>query len=415
MGAKNISKNKAINIVLSVISGVLLLVTLFFIAISLIFSNEKSAPNVFGTNIYLVRTSAFDLIEDSSAVFVQSVPFEEITPGNIIIYSDSNYNAQIAEVRETNYGEGVFTYKIRLEDDSQTYIGQSVIIGKAMSYSTFLGGLISFVTSPFGLLIIVFIPGAIVIALEIIKTLRGKKEPITQKSSPKKAEKDDTDYIPIREPRVNFRQKPAEEKPEAQRPITAERPVTDERPIVTERQAINAYTQNISPLFTPPVQKASKPTPKHEEAPSSMRLESAIAQAKAERELTLKKLTEHKKLDDIEKTSKNIKLQHTLSIKSELTNDSEKVKPSVQAHTAAIPTTRPQPRRQLVPDDESVREEKPTPKAPPEQNVKEFVPHSAPQTKERRSSASLDRLLSDDKKPEKKYNIDDILKSLERK
>lgn len=405
-GAKIITKNKAINIVLSAISGLLLLLTLFFIAISLIFNAEKTAPNIFGTNVYLVRTSAFDLIEDSSAVFVQSVPFEEITPGNIIIYSDSNYNAQIAEVREANYGEGVFTYKIRLEDESQIYIGQSVIIGKAMSYSTFLGGLISFVTSPFGLLIIVFIPCALIIAYEIMKAVRGKNEPKTLRKTVRKKESDDTDYIPSDKLRKN-NEESSQPKPQPQ-------PV--QRPTASENQAVNAYTRNMtSPLFTPPSQKAQKPAPKEEDTPSSMRLENAIAQAKAERELTLKKLNDHKKLEETERTSKNIRLQHTLSIKSELTNDSEKIKPTNQGHTAVHSVPKPQPRPQLVPDAEPVHEEKPQPRPSSDQNVKEFVPHSAPQQKERRSSASLDRLLSDDKKSEKRYNIDDILKSLEKK
>ena len=419
MEAKIISKNKAVNVALSIISGLLLLLTLFFVAISLIFSAEKTAPNIFGSNIYIVRTSAFDLIEDSSALFVQSVPFEQITPGNIIIYSDSSYNAQIAEVREAKFGEGVFTYKIRLEDNTETYIGQSVIVGKAMTYSTFLGGLITFATSPFGLLLIVFIPCALLVALEVVKIARNKNEPSPKRALKKKVRIDENEedyHIPVREIRKKnlemVQDETEDEEDEAPEPP---KPIQQPAPRVSERQVINAYTNNSSgPLFTPPAPKP-KPTPK-DDAPSSMRLENAIAKAKAERELTLKRLNEHKKIDEMDKNSKNIRLRHTLSIKSELTAEPEKPRQPVDtAFVQPAPQQKPHPRTPIISDVEPPKEESQAVKAPTEQNVKEFVPHTAPQAKEKRSSASLNKLFSDEKKSEKRYNIDDILKTLEKK
>lgn len=136
--------------------------------------NNKNAPQIFSHRIYLVETDAFSLIEKGSALVVSQVPDEEIAAGNIIIFEDSSEKPLVAEVQESILDNGVYTYRIKNDVGSEMIIGSSHVLGKGMYYSEFLGGFISFALSPAGVCCMAVMPCAAFIVLEIISALKHR-------------------------------------------------------------------------------------------------------------------------------------------------------------------------------------------------------------------------------------------------
>lgn len=378
---KIIKNSKAVNIFLIALSAVFLLLIAFFAVIAIAFHAGNNAPGIFGKNVYLVKTDAFDVIQNGSAVITENVEPSQIAPGNIVIFNDEKYRAQIGEVREAAYSEDVYTYTLRLEDNSEKFVGQSAIIGKAMSYSVFFGAIISFVTSPFGLLLIVILPCTLVIVSEIVKSIKNKY-PSEVKTVDKQLET------------------PSYTAPTPQK-ITE----PDAEAFVPKMPGKPYESIKTAPLFTPPKRA---PKPEAPPPPSSKKLEAAIAESKAEREKTIKSINHLKQLDEREITStRDIKLAHTMSIKSELLSNLAPKPVAPAPNIVKRPVIRP---------DFTAPAPKPKAAVIPDKNVKEYVPPvKKPADTVEKKAVPLEKLLHEERKPSQKYNIDDILKSLEKK
>ncbi len=156
----------AIDVLLLLTAGVLL-------TASIIFSGD-TAPKFFSRRIYLVETDAFSLVKNGSALITEQEDAENIAPGNIIIFSDDGDEIRIGEVREAKLDDGVYTFKVKNDLDEEMTIGQSHIMGKGIYYSDIIGMLVSFAMSPAGVCFIAVLPCAAFIILEIIASLKRK-------------------------------------------------------------------------------------------------------------------------------------------------------------------------------------------------------------------------------------------------
>ncbi|MCM1299525.1 MAG: hypothetical protein NC203_05070 [Firmicutes bacterium] len=165
--------SKAFIAVFAVIDSLLLIAALALLILGLLF-NGSGAPSIFSHRIYLMDSDAFSLVKKGSAVVASEVPYEEILAGNIVIYSDDEDNVLVGEVQSFNFAEGVYTFSVKNDAEMILTVGQSRILGKGIYYSEFLGGLVSFVTSPGGVCLIALLPCAAFIIYDIIKAVRRK-------------------------------------------------------------------------------------------------------------------------------------------------------------------------------------------------------------------------------------------------
>ena len=154
----------------------MLLCTLFLVSLAIIFHSDSSAPEIFGHSIYLVRTDAFSVVEDGSALISRKVPYEEIAPGNIIIFSEEKSENAIGEVVEVQSADGVYTFRTRLPSGAEAFVGQSKLIGKGIYISNAIGAVIGFASSPAGVAVIAVLPCSFIIVLEAINIFGGRRK-----------------------------------------------------------------------------------------------------------------------------------------------------------------------------------------------------------------------------------------------
>ena len=175
--------------------ALLALFTLFLLTLSLVFTFGGDAPNLFGKNIYIVKTDAIEALKPGSALFTTKISPDEIIEGDIVVFKSAENLAGIAEIVSIRFSDNVFGFTAVSERGVDLTLTQSQIVGKATKYSNFFGGLISFAKSPAGVMVIAVIPCLIILIYEgskyIFMTLR-KNDEIT----PVKKQDEVPTYIP---------------------------------------------------------------------------------------------------------------------------------------------------------------------------------------------------------------------------
>lgn len=225
-----------------VIDVLLLLAAAFLLITSIIF-NQDSAPKFFSHRIYIVETEAFSLVKEGSALIAEQAESEEIAAGNIIIFSDDSQQARIGEVQEARLEDGVYIFRIKNDLGEEMTIGQSHILGKGIYYSEIIGGLVSFALSPLGVCFIAVLPCAAFIVLEVIASIK-RNDALSEFETVKKQDEVPT-YIPARQ----------------------NSPLSEDRPVFVEGRE---RLMEEAGLFTPPQKKAPQ-RQQEERAPISER------------------------------------------------------------------------------------------------------------------------------------------------
>ncbi len=345
----------------------MLLTAIFLLAASVIFSGD-TAPKFFSRRIYLVETDAFSLVKNGSALITEQEDAENIAPGNIIIFSDDEEEIRIGEVREAKLDDGVYTFKVKNDLDEEMTIGQSRIMGKGIYYSDIIGALVSFAMSPAGVCLIAVLPCAAFIVLEIIASMK-RKDAQSEFETVKKQDEIPT-YLPRRE------YVPPEERPA----------FSFERDRLMEEAG----------LFTPP-RKA--PSPKQEEyIPISER--------------------------DIDRLIKETRAKHLAGYADEPAEQPR----SAPQHRRSVPRNEPVPAsRPAIFDEEDTRdmfgrpaEPPPVQQRPPEPPRRpendEMKRYEAPKRNPPKIAPRVSRLdsLLQEESDDSRYDIDDILKSIEK-
>ena len=141
-------KNKVKQIILRVVCGLFLITAIFFGSVAAFYSIGGGAPNLFGKYIYLVKTDAFDLLHNGTALIAEEVDAYEIQPWNIVIFTLENDAPALAEVRTSTLADGVYSFTAMTENGTEITLSQGQIVAKGMTYSDFWGAVISFASSP---------------------------------------------------------------------------------------------------------------------------------------------------------------------------------------------------------------------------------------------------------------------------
>ena len=165
-------KNKVGQIVLRVVCAIFLIIAIFLGCVAAFYSIGGGAPNLFGKYFYLVKTDAFDLLKNGTALIAEEVDAYEIQPWNIVIFTLENNAPALAEIRNSELADGVYSFTAVTENGTEITLSQSQIVAKGMTYSDFWGAVISFASSPLGVMLIAVVPCLIIIVVEITKFIR---------------------------------------------------------------------------------------------------------------------------------------------------------------------------------------------------------------------------------------------------
>ena len=416
-------KNKIFQIVLRIICSLMLIVTIFLGIIAAFYSLGGGVPNIFGSNIYLVKTDAFDLLHNGTALVARQVHPSEIQPGNIVIFNIENNMPALGEIRSADRSDGVYSFTAATENNKLIVLSQSQIVAKGVSFSDFWGAVISFAVSPIGMLIIAVLPCLVVIIVELSKFV-GKIMPQPEIETVKKQLEVPT-YSPEFEKEHNRRRG----KAAALKAYGDSDDLDDsiglydakiKRSTTVEREVPYRSTAS-DPLFSSPKQRTQPKPQQNATMPlSSKKLEAAIAASKAERELLAMSRQREETVKEVQKTrgaaiaaEKEQELMNEAAAKS-ATTEIETV--SDIGRTAGL---------DISADNTAPAEEefKPVFKAPQRQSKSSLrLGQDAAAQKQRQNTTSiprLDALLSEDNepadRPKRKYDIDDILAGIDKK
>lgn len=310
-------KNKAFQIILIVFCGLFFVLAIFLSVTAAVYAGSDGTPNIFGSNIYIVKTDAFGFLHEGTAIMASKVPHAEIQPTNIVIFTLENGKPALAQVLTSNLYDGVYSFNVLTENNAEITLSQSQVVAKGMSYSDLLGALITFATSPIGMLIIAIVPSIIIIILEIVK-VAGKIMPQPEIETIKKQNEVPT-YVPSAD-------KPARERRGTAEAAKAYRSASLDSSIgiydtgisetapsrkttpemrgdyaeIAARQ--QAAAQQQSPLFTTPSRRPQQQKTRNTMPLSSKKLNEAIEATKAEHELEDMKKVRSQIVKDIQKT-----------------------------------------------------------------------------------------------------------------
>lgn len=463
-------KNKTFQIILKVLCGAFLVLALFLSITALVYSTGGGTPNIFGTNIYLLKTDAFGFLNNGTAVIAKQVSYSEIQQKNVVIFKLENGKPALAQVLSAELADGVYSFRVRTENDSEITLTQSQVVAKGMSYSDFLGGLIGFAISPLGMLLIAIMPSIIIIVLEIAK-FAAKIMPQPEIETVKKQYETPT-YLPEAD-RSRRERRGTAEAVRAYRGSTLDSSIGIYDNAISENvgarrsspsdSAIRRTGQipQQSPLFTTPTQPRRQTPPQQKQRPaladstiplSQKKLDAAIEATKAEHDISrnradvvneIKKtrgaaiaaekefeireksiMTEAQKTANIARTavigelSKNKTATITQAAARAVSTDTTQIRRQQEQQAAQQRQLRQTSQRPLLRQPRQQQPEQPEQRRPalrlnPEENVRQYVPRSA-NTNTATSIPRLDALLKEDAE-EPPYNIDDILAGLDRK
>lgn len=412
-------KNKLKTLLLSIICGIFLITAVFFGVVAVIYTVGGGTPNVFGTIVYLVKTDAFDLTE-GTALLAEQVPYSEIQPGNIVIFSLENNRPALAEIQTGERFDGVYSFTALTENGDLISLSQSQIAAKGMSYSKFWGTLITFAVSPLGVLLIAVVPCMIIIIMELAKFVRRTLPEPEIETVKKQLE------VPTYAP--DSRRKAAVSAYEKNSSLDDSIGLYDaqvRRNPNIERTDVLEIPAQETPLFLGPKRKQMAIPKQHiQEAGmplSQKKLNEAIAAAKAERGIDPRTAAAERRNEatltqsDMEETIRSIQRSRSAAIAAEKEREvvpQPKEQP-VPSRTDFVPQFTPS-KRAAVPTSTAAVQAPTAIAELPEEQVRRYTPRKVqapPPVHATSSIPRLDALLSDDNDGDS-YNIDDILSEL---
>lgn len=412
-------KSKIKKALLSVICGIMLIIAIFFGIIAAIYTVGGGTPNLFGNTVYLVKTDAFDLLTDGTALLAKQVPYSEIQPGSIVIFSLENNRPALAEIQTVELSDGVYGFTALTENGDLIALSQSQIAAKGLSYSKFWGTLISFAVSPLGVLLIAVIPCVIIIIIELAKFVR-KALPEPEIETVKKQLEVPT-YAP------DSRRKAAAMAYEKNSSLDDSIGLYDaqvRRNPNIERTDVLEIPAQETPLFLGPKRRQVAIPKQHLQEPSmplsQKKLNDAIAASKAQHAAPDRQAAAERSSADMEEAIRSIQRRRSAAIAAEkerenLSNTARNNIPEPQQEAPQAEQKKEQPipsRTDFIPKFNPSQKTAQLP-IPDEEQVKQYTPRKvqAPQVHATSSIPRLDALLSDDNDGDS-YNIDDILSEL---
>ena len=221
MFQESVKKRSAGQIVGIICVFILALLIVFTFVLYGIFKDDNSAPSLFGNRIYIMNGNGMEpRIAQGSAVFIDEgvMPAES---GNVILCNIDGRLAVLGYIgsQSVTAADGTVTtrYIVKYDNtpaDQVWAVEAEDIIGRAVSYDAFLGGVIRFASSKTGILAIVIIPCAALIIYEIVMLLMASKRSRKAEANARDNAPDPTlsfeNIQPLTEPRRN---RAAEKKP----------------------------------------------------------------------------------------------------------------------------------------------------------------------------------------------------------
>jgi len=170
--------NGSVNVVEIVVVAVLVLLIAVMLFLYFSFSKSGSAPSIFGYTIY--QTKAVNMAPEvpaNTAIIAKASEIENIKVGSAILckIGDDTILTRVVQI-VSEYGEVSYVVRFDTAAENDTFlIPRENVIAKAIWYSSGLGSLLTFVTSTFGIMLVIIIPSFIIILIQVVKIVNIKR------------------------------------------------------------------------------------------------------------------------------------------------------------------------------------------------------------------------------------------------
>ena len=177
------------------VCALLFVLCIFMIVISAVFGSSEIV-DIFGYNLYLCGESSYAGLENGSAVRVEECEPYDLDAGNLILYSSAASDAEVtpalAYFEKAEMTDGVYYMDVTDEDGKLSTVSGNSLVGRASWSSPFLGKLISFSLSTWGICVMAVLPCLALIVYSIVKAAAENAPPpevIPQKKNQDNGEK----------------------------------------------------------------------------------------------------------------------------------------------------------------------------------------------------------------------------------
>ena len=136
----------------------------------------KKTVDIFGVNIFIVENDDIENAPNGSAVLVKKSRADDLEEGKLILYlkEDADDAPTLGYVRAVNARDGVHYITVSYKDTTYEFTS-SKLVGRADYYSKFWGGLIRFIKTPLGIMVIAVLPCAALILYDIIRAAAANR------------------------------------------------------------------------------------------------------------------------------------------------------------------------------------------------------------------------------------------------
>lgn len=158
-----------------VLCVILIALCILLVIAAAVFGSKKTV-DIFGVNIYIVDTDDIESAPRGGAVLVQKGSAAELEAGKLVLYlkSDENDEPTLGYVQDISARDGVHYITVVYKNTLYEFI-EAKLVGRADYYSKFLGGVIGFIKTPLGIMLIAVLPCAALILYDIIRTAAANR------------------------------------------------------------------------------------------------------------------------------------------------------------------------------------------------------------------------------------------------
>lgn len=155
--------------------GLLICLCILLVVASSMFSAQKTV-DVFGVNVFVVDNDDIPSAPKGSAVLVKKGDCADLEVGKLVLYikADAYDTPTLGYVRELEARDGVYYVTVSYKDSTYEF-PESMLIGRADYSSKFWGGVIGFIKTPLGIMLVAVLPCVALILYDIIRTAAANR------------------------------------------------------------------------------------------------------------------------------------------------------------------------------------------------------------------------------------------------
>lgn len=172
-------KRSPVNIIEGIVITVLIVLIIFMLVVYFAFSKTGATPKFFGYTFY--RTMAVNMETDipaGTAIIAKASEIDNIKEGSVVLckVDETTVLTRVVQIVNEN-GQLSYVVKFDTAPVADTFkIPGDNVIAKAIYQSAGLGSMLGFVTSTFGIMLIIIIPSFIIIVFQVIRIINVKRK-----------------------------------------------------------------------------------------------------------------------------------------------------------------------------------------------------------------------------------------------